>query len=109
MRPVPPCGHTAPSTTSWFPSPAAQGRNLSFLFLPRFRGRGTRRVERALGTSAALFATPALAHDGHHEVLALSEQVRHLVSQPDHLLAFAALTVLAVVGGWTWRRARSHR
>ena len=67
------------------------------------RGRGF------LGACGALFATPALAHDGHHETLPLVEQVRHLLLQPDHLLAFAALAVLAVAGGWTWRRTTARK
>ncbi|MBL8771252.1 MAG: hypothetical protein JNK30_07695 [Phenylobacterium sp.] len=54
---------------------------------------------------AALAGTPALAHDGHHETLAAAEQARHLLTQPDHVLALAALVVLAATGGWAWRRA----
>jgi hypothetical protein len=62
------------------------------------------------GVAAALvLASPALAHEGHHETLTLSEQVRHLVTQPDHILAFAGLVVLAVVGTWSWRRAKARK
>jgi len=66
-------------------------------------------MRRLLTALAALAATPALAHDGHHETLALAEQVRHLLSQPDHQLAFAGLVVLAVIGTWRWRRARARK
>lgn len=62
-----------------------------------------------LATLAALAATPALAHEGHHETLAFAEQVRHLLTQPDHVLATAGLVVLAVTGGWFWRRARVRK
>jgi hypothetical protein len=57
---------------------------------------------------ALLIATPALAHEGRHEQMTLAEQVRHLLSQPDHQLALAGLVVLAVAGGWAWRRARAR-
>jgi hydrogenase/urease accessory protein HupE len=58
---------------------------------------------------AALAATPAFAHEGHHETLTFVEQVRHLLTQPDHVLAAAALVVLAVTGGWAWRRAKARK
>jgi hydrogenase/urease accessory protein HupE len=58
---------------------------------------------------AALVATPALAHEGPHETLAFAEQVRHLLTQPDHVLATAGLVVLAVTGGWFWRRAKARK
>ena len=62
-----------------------------------------------LAAAAALVATPALAHEGHHEQMPLMQALRHLVSQPDHQIAFAALVVLAVVGGWGWRRAKARK
>jgi hypothetical protein len=71
---------------------------------PRLRGD-----ERWLGALAALFATPALAHEGHHETLTVAEQARHLLTQPDHVLAFAGLVVLAVIGRWQWRRAKARK
>ena len=55
-------------------------------------------------TATAVGVLPADAHEGHHEQMALPEAVRHLVSQPDHQMMFAALVVLAVAGGWAWRR-----
>lgn len=66
-----------------------------------------RPLKRLLPAFAALIATPALAHEGHHETLTLAEQVRHLLTEPDHVLAFAGLVVLAVVGAWRWRRVRA--
>jgi hypothetical protein len=71
---------------------------------PRPRGD-----ERWLGALVALLATPALAHEGHHETLMPAEQVRHLLTQPDHVLAAAGLVVLAVTGGWFWRRAKARK
>ena len=62
---------------------------------------------RLLPALAALLATPALAHEGHHEMLTLAEQARHLLTEPDHILAFAGLVVLAVVGTGQWRRVRA--
>lgn len=64
-------------------------------------------MRRLLPAILALTATPALAHEGHHETLTLAEQARHLLTQPDHLLAFAGLVVLAVVGTQQWRRVRA--
>ncbi|MBX3484647.1 LPXTG cell wall anchor domain-containing protein [Phenylobacterium sp.] len=36
--------------------------------------------------------------------MSLAEQARHLLTQPDHLLALAGLVVLAVASGWALRR-----
>jgi hypothetical protein len=57
----------------------------------------------------ALIATPALAHEGHHEQLPFGAALRHLLSEPDHQLAFAGLVVLAITGGWFWRRAKARK
>lgn len=65
------------------------------------------RLRRLLPALMALAATPALAHEGHHETLTLAEQARHLLTEPDHILAFAGLVVLAVACAWKWRRARA--
>ena len=62
-----------------------------------------------LAAVTALAATPALAHEGHHETLSVAEQARHLLTQPDHILAFAGLVMLAVIGRWHWRRARARK
>ncbi|MBU1374985.1 MAG: HupE/UreJ family protein [Alphaproteobacteria bacterium] len=62
------------------------------------------------GLAATIVAAlPASAHEGHHETLTVAEQVRHLFSQPDHLLALAGLVVLAVIGTWQWRRAKARK
>jgi hydrogenase/urease accessory protein HupE len=61
------------------------------------------------GLALAAIATPALAHEGHHEQMPAMQALRHLVSQPDHQLAFAALVVLSVVAGWSWRRAKARK
>jgi hydrogenase/urease accessory protein HupE len=67
-------------------------------------------MRKALTTFAALAAaTPALAHEGHHEQMPVAQALRHLVSEPDHQIAFAALVALAVVAGWGWRRARARK
>lgn len=60
-----------------------------------------------LAASLSALAAPALAHPGHHETISLAEQARHLVTQPDHILALAGVVVLAVVGTWQWRRVRA--
>lgn len=59
------------------------------------------------GAALALLATPALAHPGHHETLSFAAQARHLLTEPDHMLAAVALVVLVVVGTWQWRRVRA--
>ena len=64
-------------------------------------------MRRFLTALMALTATPALAHPGHHETLSFADQARHLLTQPDHILAFAGLVVLAVAGAWQWRRVRA--
>jgi hypothetical protein len=66
-------------------------------------------MRRLLPALAVLAATPALAHEGHHETLTVAEQARHLLTQPDHILAFAGLVVLAVIGTWHWRRAKARK
>ena len=71
---------------------------------PRIRGD-----ERGLGLVLAFLASPALAHEGHHQTLTLAQQAQHLLTQPDHILAFAGLVVLAVIGRWHWRRARARK
>ena len=59
--------------------------------------------------TALAFATPALAHEGHHEQLPFAAALRHLLSEPDHQLMFAALVVVLVAGGWTWARHRAAK
>ena len=48
-------------------------------------------MNRLLMSIAFALALPASAHEGHHEQMPLTEALRHLVSQPDHQIAFAAL------------------
>jgi hydrogenase/urease accessory protein HupE len=60
----------------------------------------------AVSVAAAL---PASAHEGHHEQLPLAAALRHLLSEPDHQLAVAALVIVTVAGGWSWRRAKARR
>ena len=62
------------------------------------------------GVAATIVAAlPASAHEGHHEEMQLLQALGHLASQPNHQIAFAALTVLAVIGGWSWRRAKARK
>ncbi|CAN7526388.1 HupE/UreJ family protein [Phenylobacterium sp. LjRoot219] len=51
--------------------------------------------------TAALLLSPAvaLAHPGHHEDAGLLDNLRHLATQPDHLLAAGALLLIALAGG----------
>ena len=66
-------------------------------------------MRRILVAAATFAPTGALAHEGHHETLTFAEQVRHLMTQPDHFLAVAGLVVLAVAGTWSWRRAKARK
>lgn len=72
--------------------------------------RSDKQVRSALGAAVALvFAAPAAAHEGYHEQMSMAEAARHLASQPDHQVMFAALVVVAVAGGWAWTRKRSAK
>lgn len=70
--------------------------------------RTLRRLSLLPGAALALVAIPALAHEGHHETLSLAEQARHLLTEPDHILALAGFAVLVATGGWAWRAARAR-
>jgi hypothetical protein len=61
------------------------------------------------GVLEFVFASPALAHEGHHEAMSATQGLQHLLSQPDHQLELAGLVVVAVIGGWFWVRARARR
>ena len=85
----------------------ARGRRLiSGLSLgPRLRGD-----ERWVGAMGlALVASPALAHEGHHEHMTVAQAAHHLLTQPDHQIAFAGLIVTIVAGGWVWVRAAARK
>ena len=75
----------------------------------RSRGAARGMTRWGLAAALALLATPALAHEGHHEQMPMMQALRHLVSEPDHQIAFAALVVLAVIAGWSWRRAKAGK
>ena len=94
-------GGTAPSTASRPP----RGEDT----LPRARGGIGWRADLVRGLALAAAPGLAFAHPGHHEELTLAQQAWHLVSQPDHLLAFAALVAVIAAGGWTWARRRAGR
>jgi hypothetical protein len=57
----------------------------------------------------ATAATPALAHEGDHTHMALTQAAQHLASQPDHQLAFAGLVAAVVTGGWAWVLATARK
>ena len=64
----------------------------------------------AISAAAALLPVVAQAHPGDHHGMTAAEGIRHLLSQPDHLLelaGFAVLITLAAGGGWRklWRRS----
>lgn len=50
----------------------------------------------------------ALAHEGPHDRLGLTEGLRHLLSQSDHLLELAVLAAL-LFAGWRVYRSRAAR
>jgi hydrogenase/urease accessory protein HupE len=50
----------------------------------------------------------ALAHDAPHERLDLAHGLRHLVTQPDHLLELAVLLAL-LFAGWRVYRSRTAK
>ena len=54
-------------------------------------------------------ASPALAHEGHHEHMSAAQAAHHLLTQPDHQIAFAGLVVAIVAGGWAWVRATARK
>ena len=58
----------------------------------------------ALALCLSLAAGPALAHEGEHGGMATLAALRHLLSQPDHLLGLAALVAVAAAAGLAWRR-----
>jgi len=63
---------------------------------------------------AAVLLTPsfALAHPGHHEQAGLLENLHHLLTEPDHLLAAGALLLIGLAGGGlrlVRARARARR
>jgi hypothetical protein len=54
-------------------------------------------------------ASPALAHEGHHESMGAAEAARHMLSQPDHLAMLAAFAVVVGAAAWGWRLTRAPR
>ena len=66
-------------------------------------------MRKTLTALLALAATPAFAHEGHHEHLTVAQALQHLETQPDHQLAFAGLVVAIVAGGWFWVRAQVRK
>ena len=66
-------------------------------------------MRRTLALAFALAPSAALAHPGHHEHLSVAQAARHLLTQPDHQIAFAGLIVTIVAGAWTWVRATARK
>ena len=50
----------------------------------------------------------ALAHEGPHDRLGLAQSLRHLLTEPDHLLELAVLAAL-LFAGWRVYRSRAAR
>ena len=66
-------------------------------------------ASKSLVLAAAAFPLPsvAVAHPGAHEHAATLENLRHLLTQPDHLLAASALLLcLLTCGGLRLARVR---
>ena len=57
----------------------------------------------------AALASPALAHEGHHETMPSGLALRHLLDSPDHLLMLGAAAALILGGGVAWARRRNAR
>jgi hypothetical protein len=53
----------------------------------------------ALAALLSLAPVAALAHEGHHEQMTALQIARHVLTQPDHLLALGGLAALAAVFG----------
>jgi hypothetical protein len=111
-----PCRPSAPSAAWWSSSPEVLPSREELGPNARLRSRvneggGSRSggAGVAVALAVAAIASPALAHSGHHERLSFAEQVSHLFTQSDHQLAAAGLVVLAVIGGWAWRRTAVRR
>jgi len=66
-------------------------------------------IRSILAAVAALPASAALAHDGHHEGMSATQGLRHLLTDPDHVAMLAILIVLVGLGGWRFYRSRSPR
>ncbi|WP_337187983.1 hypothetical protein [Phenylobacterium sp.] len=94
----------APSAAARSPSPAGGGGPAPSTLRPT-----AWRAHLARGLALAAAPGLAFAHPGHHEELTLAQQAWHLVSEPDHLLAFAALVAVIAAGGWTWARRRAGK
>jgi hypothetical protein len=58
--------------------------------------------------AAALFASPALAHEGDHTAMTAAQVAHHIVTSPDHL-AELVIASLFVLGGAIRLRRRSAR
>jgi hypothetical protein len=58
--------------------------------------------------AVCLVPVVALAHDGPHEGLDIAHALRHLLTQPDHLLELTVLLAL-LLAGWRVYRSRAAK
>lgn len=56
----------------------------------------------------ALLASPAWAHEGHHETMPSGVALRHFLESPDHFLMAGAAVALVLVGGAAWLRRNAR-
>lgn len=52
----------------------------------------------------ALLPAAASAHEGHHGQMSALAVARHVLTQPDHLLAIGGLCALAAAFAWSLQR-----
>ena len=60
------------------------------------------------GLAGLVLALPASAHPGHVDGGAMAV-LRHVLTEPDHLLALLALPALLAAVLWRWRRRRERK
>ena len=67
-------------------------------------------MRHALPVLVTILPSAALAHEtGDHTQMTPVEAAQHLLTQPDHHLAFAGLAVAILAGGWLWVRAGARK
>ena len=103
-----PARRSAPSTTSWSPSPAEAGEVSKTS--PVHGGGGPEGWRgRWAGSAVAMFLAPtaAFAHPGDHTAMTVAQVAHHIVTSPDHLLE--VVFAILMIAGEVYRRRRAAR